>query len=311
MKPEYRKKPYRKKPRYKKKAIYGVVVNEKASNYSAAGVDALITKLARSKNNWHVIKSNSKKEVIYQVKKLLSRQPEGIIACGGDGTVNLVARNLIRRTCTLGILPMGKFNNIYKSLYGQPDMDKAMNLLFSPQVEKIDYGLAGGFFFLGSIGIGLLPEMMEIITQKKVPRFSIGWSRRTSEAAASVRPIKTSISIDEFKFDIAPVFINLNLLSYSIGLPISPTSINNDGKAEIIFDIGSGQAILSGFIRKIYKGKYIYSDDIRMFRGSKISISSIMGRKLYIDGEIIKFPEASLSVETFQNKIRVYQRNEG
>ena len=74
-----------------------MVVNEKASNYSEARIEALITKLAHSKNNWHVIKSNSKKEVIYQIKKLLSRQPEGIIACGGDGTVNLVARNLIRR----------------------------------------------------------------------------------------------------------------------------------------------------------------------------------------------------------------------
>ena len=98
MNTETPKKPFRKKPRYKKKATYGVVINEKAANYSDDKIDRLITKLAHSKNNWHIIKSNSKKEVIFQVKKLLSRQPEGIIACGGDGTVNLVARNLIRRT---------------------------------------------------------------------------------------------------------------------------------------------------------------------------------------------------------------------
>jgi diacylglycerol kinase family enzyme len=100
----------------------------------------------------------------------------------------------------------------------------------------------------------------------------------------------------------------MNLLPYSVGLPLSPTSAFDDGKAEIIFDTGDGKAILTSFIRKINKGKYVYSDEIRMFRGSKITVSSVRGRKLYIDGEIIKYPEANLSVETFQNKIRVFQK---
>ncbi len=310
MKKPYTGRPFHRKSNQPKRTTFGVVINEKAKNYSEEKVNLLIKELARSQSNWHIIKSNSKKEVIYQIRKFLSRQPAGIIACGGDGTVNLAARNLIRRTCVLGILPLGRFNNIYQSLYGQPDLNKAIEHIFSGQIRRIDYATANRYFFLGSVGIGLIPELMQSIGDGNPPRFGITWSHKASLAAASVVPKRTTITIDEFKFDVTPLIINLNILKYSAGLPISSASILDDGKAEVIFDIGSGQAILSGFIRKIFKGKYLYSDEIRMFRGRKIILSPVAERKLYLDGEIVTLSETDLAVEIFPNKIRVFQKHE-
>ena len=308
MREQYDKKRQRRKSIHSKRPIFGIVINEKAKSFDDDKIDFLVGELARSRSNWHIIKSTVEKEAAYQIRKLLPRQPAGIIACGGDSTVNLVARNLIRRTCTLGILPLGKYNNIYNSLYGPPDLGKAVDHILSGQSRKIDYGMAGRHFFLGSVGLGLIPNLAELIGHN-TPRFGIGWSRKASLAAASVKVQQTSITIDEFKFDIAPLTININLLSYSLGLSLTPTSINNDGKAEIVFDIGQAKANLSGFIRKIFKKKYIYTDEIRMYRGQKIIISPTAERKLYLDGEIVKLKETTLKVETFPSKIRVYQKN--
>jgi len=306
---QYDQKKYQhRKPYHSRRPTFGIVINEQADGFADDKIDFLISEMARSRFNWHIIKSTAGKEITYQVKRLLTRQPVGIIACGGDGTVNLVAQNLIRRTCALGIFPLGKYNNIYNSLYGRPDLGEAVDHIFSGQNRKIDYGTAGKHFFLGSIGLGLIPNLAELIGQKP-PRFGIGWSRKTSLAAASVKVQQTSIIIDEFKFDITPLFININLLSHSLGLSLTPTSIDDDGKAEIIFDIGQGKANLSRFIRKIFKKKYIYADEIRMYRGQKISITPTEKNKLYLDGEIIKLTDSTLKVETFPNKIRVYFNN--
>ncbi len=300
-----RNKPHYRKPQYSNRPIFGVIINEQAFGFAENKIDFLISELARSRSNWHVIKSITGKEATYQIKKLLTRQPTGIIACGGDGTVNLVARNLIRRTCALGIFPLGRYNNIYNSLYGQPDLEIATDHILSGHTRKIDCAMAGKHFFLGSIGLGLIPNLAELIGQNP-PRFGIGWSRKVSLAAASVKPLKTSVTIDEFKFDATPLFMNINLLSHSLSLPLTPTSIDNDGKAEIVFDVGQGKANLSRFIRQILKKKYIYADEIQMYRGQKITIAPAAQRKLYIDGDIIKLVDTDLTVETCPNKIRVY-----
>lgn len=309
MRKQYDRNKYqRRKSFHSRRPTFGIVINEQAEGFADDKIDFLISELARSRSNWHVIKSIAEKEATYQIKRLLTRQPVGIIVCGGDSTVNLVARNLIRRTCALGIFPLGKYNNIYNSLYGPPDLEKAVDHILSGHSRKIDYGMAGKHFFLGSIGLGLIPNLSELIGQKP-PRFGIGWSRKVSLAAASVKAQQTAITIDEFKFDLTPLFININLLSHSLGLSLTPTSIDDDGKAEIVFDIGQGKANFSRFIRKIFKKKYIYSDEIRMYRGQKIIITPVAKRKIYLDGEIIKLTDSTLKVETFPNKIRVYFNN--
>lgn len=308
MQKQYSRKRFHHRKPHSNRPTFGVIINERADGFADDKIDFLISGLARSRSNWHIIKSVTEKEVTYQIKRLMTRRPVGIIACGGDSTVNLVAQNLIRRTCTLGIYPLGKYNNIYNSLYGPPDLKTAVDHILSGQNRKIDYGTAGKHFFLGSIGLGLVPHLAELIGQKP-PRFGIGWSRKVSLAAASVKPQQTSVTIDEFKFDITPLFININLLSDSLGLSMTPTSLNNDGKSEIIFDIAPGKANLSRFIRKIFKKKYIYGDEIRMYRGQKIIITPAAKRKLYIDGEVIKLVNDTLKVETFPNKIRVYFNN--
>ena len=168
--------------------------------------------------------------------------------------------------------------------------------------------MASGRFFLGSVGLGLIPELSELLIKKRSPTFGIGWSRLAAQAAASVKIRERSIKVDAFEFNLSPQVININLLPYSTGLPLTPASLNDDGKCEIIFDIGETQAIMSNYIRLIHKRKYIYSNDIRMFRGRRISITPVDGSHIYIDGEIIKSPTSELKIEIMDRKIRIYDK---
>lgn len=296
---------YGKKRRHDIKPTFGLVINPESENYSDKDMDLLIGYIAKSRANWHVIKTSHPKDTVYQIRKLLQRRPVGVIACGGDRTVNLVARNLIRRTSALGIYPLGKFNNIYRSLYGEVELDLAAKHIISSKNEKIDYGLVGGRFFLGSIGLGFMPVLFETLKARNMPRFGIGWSRLASQTAAEVKSKKVTITIDEFQFDVSPTIFNVNLLPYTIGLPLTNMSINDDGLAEIIFDPETGKAVMSGFIRKISKGKYIYTDEVRMYRGKKIMVTDVKGDLFYLDGDIIRNEKQDLEIEIFPAKIRI------
>jgi diacylglycerol kinase (ATP) len=291
-------------PRYE--PLFIIIVNSEASQFDKKKISDLSEKISKAGGRYQIIEPNSQGDAIFQIRRIVNSRPEGIIACGGDTTVNLVAQSLVRHTTGLGILPMGRFNNIYRSLYGEPDMNQAIQNILSKKSRKIDHGLVGDRFFLGSIGVGLIPELFESIKKKGAPRFGIGWSRLAAQAAARVPVTPLTIKIESFKFSFAPLMVNVNLLPYSAGLALTSGSIDDDGKGEIIFDVGQDKAIYSNFIRQIAKNKYLYADEIKMFRGSKVSITPIPGNIFYLDGELVEHHAPALEIEIFEKKIRIF-----
>lgn len=89
----------------------------------------------------------------------LSRQAvkEGVhvvIAAGGDGSVNEVAKALIHTDTALGILPVGSGNGLARSLGIPLAPSKAMAVINNGQLRAIDVGLAGSHLFLSNAGVG-------------------------------------------------------------------------------------------------------------------------------------------------------------
>jgi diacylglycerol kinase family enzyme len=148
---------------------------------------------------------------------------------------------------------------------------------------------------------------MDHINRKRLPRFAIGWSRLVSRAAAEVEAGQLHLTIDHLKLEITPLILNVDLLPYSLGLPLTPMSLNNDGCAEVVFDPEAGQVIIPGYIRKIFKNKYVYADEIVMYRGKKIIVEPVAGKRMYLDGEIWDLKDPALEIEIFQEKIRLFK----
>ncbi len=285
--------------------IYNVVVNKQATNYSVDNIKSLLDQITISGGRYFIAEPESSSLMADHIKYILRRKPNGLIVCGGDGTVNLAGRIISRRLVRLGILPLGRFNNIYHSLYGEPKLKNALTHITRGKEKHIDTGSASGHFFLGSVGLGLFPELYRLLESKKTPRFGIGWSRLASQAAAEVIVKQLTLKLDEFQFDLTPQMISINLLPFSVGLPVTPTSLPDDGKCEVIFDVGQTSAIMSGYIRALLKRKYIYSNEIRMFRARKIVLYQSESRPMYIDGELIESPP-ELDIEVQSKRLRIF-----
>jgi diacylglycerol kinase family enzyme len=133
----------------------------------------------------------------------------------------------------------------------------------------------------------------------------MGWSKLGAKAASGVEFKDTILKVDSFRFEIHPAILNIHLLSHAAGLPFSSASVPDDGHAEVIFDTNPENGNFSTFTRLIHNGKYLYGDEVRLYRGNVISMQPVKGRTLCLDGELIKLPTDYFEVKIDEKKLKV------
>jgi YegS/Rv2252/BmrU family lipid kinase len=77
-----------------------------------------------------------------------------VVAVGGDGTVNEIARGLINTNVSLGIIPAGSGNGLARHLAIPMNTKQAIQQLNNSETVKIDYGIVNGQPFFCTCGTG-------------------------------------------------------------------------------------------------------------------------------------------------------------
>ncbi|MEV4636374.1 diacylglycerol kinase family protein [Actinoplanes sp. NPDC049548] len=90
----------------------------------------------------------------------VGREPDLLVAGGGDGTISTAARMLAHRDIALGLLPMGTTNNFARTVGVPLDLGEAVATLADGTVIDVDLGLAGDMAFTNHVGVGLSADVM-------------------------------------------------------------------------------------------------------------------------------------------------------
>ena len=77
-----------------------------------------------------------------------------VVAVGGDGTVNEVARSLTHSNTALGIIPCGSGNGLARHLCLPMDTKKSIDIINACKIEAFDYGVINGQPFFCTCGMG-------------------------------------------------------------------------------------------------------------------------------------------------------------
>ena len=77
-----------------------------------------------------------------------------VVAIGGDGTINEIARSLVHTETALGIIPCGSGNGLARHLRIPMDARKAIDIIFQNSLETIDYGTINDLPFFCTCGVG-------------------------------------------------------------------------------------------------------------------------------------------------------------
>jgi diacylglycerol kinase (ATP) len=109
----------------------------------------------------NIIETKSSEDATAQVRRLITVGERLIVAAGGDGTIGLVARELLGKDVTLGVTPLGSVMNIPRMLGLPLDPAQAVRLLVAerPRTAQIDVGEANGEVFYEAASVGLHAQM--------------------------------------------------------------------------------------------------------------------------------------------------------
>lgn len=299
-----------------------IIVNESATDYRPESIDRLTDAIRKRGDQFTVVRPRTAHDLSDTAQAACGRrrgrrllpqtfqrrgQVTSLVSCGGDGTFNLVARAALAADIPIGILPMGRFNNIARSLYTDLSAAASAKRITGSDIRSIDVGNVSGQPFFGAIGLGLIPRLMKILSNQKTPRLGLSWARVVSQAASEIETMKMVVKVDAFRFEISPTILNVNLLSYAGGLNLSPASLTDDRRAEIIFDMSATRGELGTYARRIHSEKFVYGSGVRLFRGAVITIQPIKGRTLYLDGELVELPTNLIEIKIEDKQLKVHQ----
>lgn len=218
-------------------------------------------------------------------KVLRQYKPDRIAACGGDGTLQLVARNLIGKKYIMGILPMGSANGLAKAMEIPKDTTAALELfLTGGRTIPLDLLKVNGHLCIHLSDIGtnaLLVKSYEEAGDKGM----LGYARHLIASIKESELMRYTITTPEETYEKEGYMLTIaNANKYGTGVHISEGSVS-DGKFEIcnVQSIDLESAVKAGLTAlNVFVDKNMFSDVISC---RKASIQINREVHLQIDGE--------------------------
>jgi diacylglycerol kinase (ATP) len=208
-----------------------------------------------------------------------------IIAVGGDGTVNEIAKELVHTNTSLGIIPFGSGNGLARHLKIPMDSKKALDLLDSGESNSIDVGFMNGQAFFCTAGLAFDAHIGKIFAGIKGRGFS-GYLKAVLKEYFSYTSEEYEVEINKRKSRHRAFLITAaNAGQYGNNVYIAPSADIKDGLLDLcivktfsVFKLPS--MALRVFNRSVDKSKYVTTITAKNF---------IIRRKnkgpFHIDGE--------------------------
>jgi diacylglycerol kinase (ATP) len=213
--------------------------------------------------------------------------PDRVVACGGDGTVQLVARSLLHKTKVFGILPLGSANGLAKALNIPDKVEAALELIVASQHSiPLDLITVNNQICIHLSDIGtnaLLVKNYEEGGDKGM----LGYAKHLLPSIRESELMRYTITTSERTYNLEGYMLMMaNANQFGTGVRISDGSVS-DGKFEIcnVTQIDLPSVVKAGLTAiNVFVDKNMFSDVITC---TKAEIAVNRKVHLQIDGEYI------------------------
>ncbi len=161
-----------------------------------------------------------------------------VLAVGGDGTVNEVARGLLGSPAGLGIVPVGSGNGLARALRIPLRPGPALAALEAGARRRIDVGLLNGRLFLNVAGVGFDAAVGHAFHERGKRggrRGFLGYVRLCLLELRRYRSPRVAIEVPPERLELeAFVLTFANGPQYGAGAAINPGAKLDDGRLEVV-----------------------------------------------------------------------------
>jgi diacylglycerol kinase (ATP) len=224
----------------------------------------------------------------------LSRQAAGksydlVIAVGGDGSVNEVAKGLLGTNTALGILPMGSGNGMARHLKIPMDIQKAIGVINGNHRERIDTIAINDEFCIGTFGVGFDAHVAHLFAAAKTRGYST-YVKLTLSEFYKYKALHYELVVDD-KAVTAECFLLTfaNSSQFGNNAVIAPFADVKDGIIDISMMKSFAAYLAPHLIYRLMNNSIHKSRFFSMLKGRSILIKNNGTLKGHIDGEAVTF----------------------
>ena len=208
-----------------------------------------------------------------------------VVAVGGDGTVNEVARCLIHTNTALGIIPCGSGNGLARHLFIPMNPEGALQVLSTCTIETLDYGMINDTPFFCTCGLGF-DAFVSSKFAKSERRGLLTYIDNTLREGLRYKPDTYEIEIDGEKQHYKAFLIACaNASQYGNNVYIAPQASMSDGLMDVTIMepftvLEAPQIAIQLFNKTIDK-----NSRIRTFRCKSLRIHRSSPGVIHFDGD--------------------------
>lgn len=233
---------------------------------------------------------------------LASSESGIIVAAGGDGTLNTVAKHVLNTQIPVGILPLGTFNYVARLLGIPLDLLEAAKVIATGQPQRMNVARINQEIYLNNASLGLYPLFI-----KKREDYNRIFGRLPLHAYTSAldvlirdrKELKLKIWVDQKKYPVKTplIFFGNNPLQLA-DMKMRIAEAAEKGKVAGVIVSKSYKLTLFKLVYQLIRGKIDQASDVYSFAADQVRIES-RAKKLMvaIDGEIVEMaPPLNISV---------------
>jgi YegS/Rv2252/BmrU family lipid kinase len=227
-----------------------------------------------------------------------------VIAVGGDGTVNEIARALVESSSVLGIVPMGSGNGLARDLLIPMDIRKALEVIRESNRRTIDYCKANDRIFFCTCGVGFDALVSERFAKRK-RRGPFAYIRSVITEYLRFTPDTYEIIFEnEVLIKKAFLVTCANASQYGNNAYIAPQADMNDGMMDVAIlspfsPLDIGHILVQMFTKQMTK-----NNKTQYYRSKKLTLRREKPGIVHIDGEPVLMEEI-ISLKAFHNGLHV------
>lgn len=214
-----------------------------------------------------------------------------VVAVGGDGTVNEVARSIVHSNTALGIIPCGSGNGLARHLMLPMSVKKSIEIINRCEIHDLDYGIINDHPFFCTCGMGF-DAFVSMKFAKSGKRGPITYVENVLREGLNYKPETYIIEDDNGSARYKAFLISCaNASQYGNNAYIAPQASMSDGWLDVIimepFDVLEAPQISIDMFNKTLDK----SSKIKTFKSKKLHIRRERGGVIHYDGDPVMTDE--------------------
>lgn len=270
----------------KKKAVF--IINLISGTSDKAAIPGLIDQyLDKTKFEYEIAVTQYAGHASEIAAKAKDDGVDVVVAIGGDGTVNEVARAIVHSDTALGIIPCGSGNGLARHLLLPLNVRKAIEVINRCEIRQLDYGIINDYPFFCTCGMGF-DAFVSMKFAEAGKRGPITYVENVLREGLKYKPETYTIEDDNGTLQYKAFLISCaNASQYGNNAYIAPQASMSDGLMDVIimepFDVFEAPQIsIEMFSKTLDK-----NSKIKTFRTRHLHIHRDKPGVIHYDGDPI------------------------